>query len=371
MGEEELNEADLDLIYNAAVQPELWTDVIKRLMVITRAESGALTRLDIEEGAGQALAAEGPPDLLREYFDYYYKINPMQLVEDPVGYTRGWAASILRDEDWMPREQLERSEYYNDFLNRCSGEWGLTIRLALKGSELATVSLGRSFQRGRFERPDMTQARRVQPHLIRSFALTQHMAALGGLSEDLATALERSGSPMLLLNGERRIVHLNGLAERMIAKGDVLRAEGGRLTAVDPSGTGLLEQAVVRAGARDWTQRNSGAIRLERPGNVLPLLITVAPLRLEAASVFVSGAAVLVSITDPADPGSARAAGRFDLSRAEQRLAAALVDGLSLKQMSDSFGVSINTTRTQLAHVFQKTGTHTQAELVRLLMSLR
>lgn len=204
---EELKESDLDLIYNAALQPDLWVEVIKRLMVITQADSGALTRLEIEKGSGQILTAYEAPELLKEYADYNYRINPMQLVNDPIGYKRGWAPSVLRDEDWIPRSQLERSEYYNDFLSSCSAEWGLTIRLALKGSELATISLGRSFVRGRFEQPDVAQAHRVQPHLIRAFALTQQMAELGGLSEDLATALERSGSPMLLLNEERRIVH--------------------------------------------------------------------------------------------------------------------------------------------------------------------
>ncbi|MBN9324940.1 MAG: hypothetical protein J0H24_24155, partial [Delftia acidovorans] len=49
--------------------------------------------------------------------------------------------------------------------------------------------------------------------------------------------------------------------------------------------------------------------------------------------------------------------------------AAALVDGLTTREIADAFGVSIETVRHHLKSIFAKTDTHRQAELVSLLVA--
>lgn len=60
----------------------------------------------------------------------------------------------------------------------------------------------------------------------------------------------------------------------------------------------------------------------------------------------------------------------FCLSDAQGRLAYEIVAGHSLKTAAEHLGVSINTTRTQLARIYDKTGVNSQAALVRLLLSV-
>lgn len=57
----------------------------------------------------------------------------------------------------------------------------------------------------------------------------------------------------------------------------------------------------------------------------------------------------------------------FDLTPAEAELAAALVTGLSIEEISEMRGVSLSTTRTQLKRTLSKVGARRQAELVALL----
>ena len=61
---------------------------------------------------------------------------------------------------------------------------------------------------------------------------------------------------------------------------------------------------------------------------------------------------------------------RFGLTLAEEKVAMALAEGLALKQIAVRLGVSINTVRFHLAHVFDKTDTRRQVQLVRLILSL-
>jgi DNA-binding CsgD family transcriptional regulator len=61
----------------------------------------------------------------------------------------------------------------------------------------------------------------------------------------------------------------------------------------------------------------------------------------------------------------------FRLTPAEARLAVHLASGASLTEAADEFGVTHNTVRAQLRSIFDKTDTHRQGELVRLMQTSR
>ncbi len=58
----------------------------------------------------------------------------------------------------------------------------------------------------------------------------------------------------------------------------------------------------------------------------------------------------------------------FGLTPAEARLATKFCDGHSIKGCSESLGVSIETARWTMKRVMEKTSTHSQVELARLLI---
>ena len=60
----------------------------------------------------------------------------------------------------------------------------------------------------------------------------------------------------------------------------------------------------------------------------------------------------------------------FTLSTAEASLLEALVAGVALGDWSRQRGVSVNTARSQLRSLFEKTGTDSQARLVALAKSI-
>ena len=81
----------------------------------------------------------------------------------------------------------------------------------------------------------------------------------------------------------------------------------------------------------------------------------------------------LVLIIDPDDepePGLALVRRLYRLTEAEAQVALRVMHGANLKQVAEELSISHATVRTHLQHVFDKTGTHRQAELVRLLLAL-
>jgi DNA-binding CsgD family transcriptional regulator len=76
------------------------------------------------------------------------------------------------------------------------------------------------------------------------------------------------------------------------------------------------------------------------------------------------------------DPGIAAAgsehalADLYDLTPAEERLALRLASGETLAEAAAQLGIRTSTARGALHSVFEKTGTHRQASLVRLVLTL-
>jgi DNA-binding CsgD family transcriptional regulator len=101
------------------------------------------------------------------------------------------------------------------------------------------------------------------------------------------------------------------------------------------------------------------------------LIAFALPLRSDAISVPPGGdeATILLLLTDPNSDGRNRAETlqrRFGLTRAEATFLTEIIKGDGLQAAADRLGVSLATARTHLRHVFEKTGTHRQAELVGL-----
>jgi DNA-binding CsgD family transcriptional regulator len=79
----------------------------------------------------------------------------------------------------------------------------------------------------------------------------------------------------------------------------------------------------------------------------------------------------LVVIVDPEHeprPDLEVLSGLYGLTKAEAEVALRVLDGTGVGPIADGLFLSLSTVRTHLQHVFHKTNTHRQAELVRLLL---
>ena len=97
----------------------------------------------------------------------------------------------------------------------------------------------------------------------------------------------------------------------------------------------------------------------------------VAPYRSEPAWGALGCERAILVVTDPERSIRARAEQLrqlFDLTAAEAAVAMQLTEGDGLAAVASRLGVSSSTVRTHLTRIFDKTSTHRQAELVRLLL---
>jgi len=97
------------------------------------------------------------------------------------------------------------------------------------------------------------------------------------------------------------------------------------------------------------------------------------PLHRSTCDETLNDATALVLIIDPEHenrPAPALLRQLYNLTNTEAEIALRLTRGDDLKQIADKLSVSPWTVRTHLQHLFAKTDTHRQAELVRHLLAI-
>ena len=359
--------AFLDLLYGAAVEQGDWGPVIARFADLIGGQKAWKPDLEVANGAGPGVMARIDPAAQDAYLRHYAALNPFVR---PVMAREAWPLAVMTDEDRFPREELVRTEYFNDFLAPMDIDSMVILRLARRGSVLSTLNITRPKRAGRFERADLELARQLHPHLIRAFNLSAGFADLRGLAGGLAEALDSSAHGVLLLDESGRIRHANAVAQRLLREPEGLCVVCGRLSAARNEPARRLDALIAQAAGLDGPSRAGGSMALATPSRTLPLSLTVAPLR-SGRLTPISGPAVLVCVTD-LEAGVSLPEQKlrelFGLTPAETRLALALFEGLAPAEAATRFAVSPHTVHSQLARIFEKTGVKKQAELVRLMM---
>ena len=364
----------LDLVYDAAFEPALWVTVMERFADIVGGSGGWLSQLDMVDGSGADEAdpiARTDPNFAALYIEHFALRNPLSNVDDPDRYMSQWRPKVLTDEDWIAKEKLTKTEFYNDFLKPQDLHSSLMIRLAASGYEIATFNIGRPERRGQFDAADIEIAEAHHPHLIRAFQLGRKFAATRRLSGDMASVLDHSPHGVFLLDETGHIRHVNRRGEAFLAEAGGLVTIRGRLSAASLDAARRMHALICAAGSLDRDRRGGGSMALPTPSRRLPLSVTIAPARPDRFSPFHVGPSVVVCVTDLEAAVSLpeqRLRDLFGLTPAETRVALALFDGLSSADAATSLGVSFHTVRNQLVRIFEKTGTSRQTELVRLMM---
>lgn len=362
-------EALIQDIYAAAYDPAMWVDVMERLSDAVGGLRGCLTRIDMATGAGvDAILFRSDPTWVDAYAQHFGGCNVFKSAED---LGRNWQATVLTDEECLPREDYHASEYYNDFMRPQDVDRALFIRLGLSGTVASTINIGRRTGEA-FDQADLEFAARLQPHMIRAYEIGRRVAANFEVTRSLSMRLEQSPHALLLVDGDGTLQFANFAAERLLRRDCGLTVINRRLTPRKPEAARQFERLVAQAANRG-AGRTGGSMSLERPGGGSAMMLRAAPLPLDMGPIYRASAPVLVDVTEleiDVAPPSGELRDLFGLTPAEVRLAAAMFEGQTLSEAAEAFGLSVNTIRYQLARIFDKTGVSRQAELVKLMMRL-
>ena len=270
-------------------------------------------------------------------------------------------------------EELKSSRTYNEFLRFSDTLNSLYARLdGPDGSRIILAVADPADGEGWSARQVGTIARML-PHL-RQFVRVRHaLADARALGATATTLLENTHCGVVQLDRRGRIVAVNGLARELLARGNGLTDAGGLLHARVSAENSALQRALARALPRAGGPGESSSVVVSRERKVPRLVLHVSPVHAARFADGPSRLAAIVLVFDPAhrppvDVGLVEAA--LGLTAAESRVAAALAEGQTLRDIAMATQRSEGTVRWHLKQILAKHGLSRQAEVVQMVQAL-
>lgn len=349
----------VDRIYEAAVVPELWPDVLADL---TKVGDGAYANLFVLKDGN--LRSVGTPEADTVIADYIALARPELNTRITRVLRQPPRTGFWTDFEIFSEDEISREPFYRDFLHPRGYGWVAATLATVPTGELLSVSVERHHHRGHYERPAVDRLDLLSSHLSRAGML----AARLGLerAHAMADAMNAIGLPAAVLRFNGRPLAMNALFEKLLP--DVVHDRRERLALLAAGADTLFADALasLRRGARNeavWS------IPLAAGEQRPPMIVHIVPILGAAQDIFAQAASIVV--VTPVEPAQVPQAevlqGLFDLTPAESRVARGIGEGRTVEDLAGALALSRETVRSQLKVVLAKAGLSRQAELVSLL----
>jgi DNA-binding CsgD family transcriptional regulator/PAS domain-containing protein len=360
----------ISAIYDCVLDPELWKPTLTQLVEAFASQTGVLGLTDLHRATALASKMVGMDPRWQEVLERHGpEIHSFTAPAYPTQESLDEPFVVSRR---LSPEYCATSAYYHQVLR----EWGLVyviqLMLITTPTRLAGVGFGRGERHGVITDREIRLARLMLPHLRRAVTITDVLdanAIARGRFQDTFN-LFRGG--LVLVDPRGVILYANKTAEAMFASGTVVQSNRGILRVVSALAAAELRSAIALAAGNETELGKIGlSVRLTGDDAPKTMLAHVLPLagshlrsRLQAAAV--AGVFIRETNFDIA-PTLDNFARLYKLTGAELRVLQAIVDIGGVPDVADALGVSESTVRTHLKELFEKTATHRQVELVKLL----
>ncbi|RAR68033.1 LuxR family transcriptional regulator [Paraburkholderia unamae] len=360
----------IDAIYDAGFDARRWPGVCERIARHIGAQHVNLTVLPPQSAFTLERWQGIDASFARSYAQHYGADDPL------VPQARRWpAGTLVTDTMIRPQDSHARSAFVQEWV-RPQRIYTVAFANVLREDGMAGV-LGALRHEARLYGEDELEALRVLlPHVRNALRVQQHTAPHDDGAHASADALDALAHGMLIVDANARIVVANRAATAQLARATGLRSEHGTLAATTAAATHQLRGLIARAAGNDVRERAGGALLISRPPPDEPLQVLISPLGAHRHADLAPGARAGTAMLIVIDPQAARRGvetrlvALFGLTPAQARVACEVGKGLSPKDVAETLQVLPSTVRTHLHHVFAKTATRRQAELMRLIAQL-
>ncbi len=347
----------IDRIYEAAVIPELWPDVLKDVAAIAGCFGGILFTATAGR-IGRWTSSHEARELMEAFVsDAEVQANNVRLQRGIMLKHHGF----FGNDQLYSRAEMKRTLIYQKFffpngLGYCAG----TV-VPMPNGDTAIFDLERWDADGPVPAEKLKALDLFRPHLARAAVLANRLNL--ERARAVVDALDGAGLPAAMLGSKGRVLATNSRLESMSAQFQFLARD--RIAASDAGANVLLAEAIE--------QVNSASATRSIPIPALPghpaAVVHVLPLPGEAADVFFGARALMVvtRLDRPAAPSAELLGGLFDLTPAEARVARSISEGRTTEETATALNLSRETVRWYLKAIFGKTGVSRQAELGVLL----
>jgi DNA-binding CsgD family transcriptional regulator/PAS domain-containing protein len=361
----------LEVIYRAAVTPELWNHFLELLS----------DELDAPV-IGMNLEVPGAPSVRR-----VYRVNSdarfgrifaefMLRGDFPWDLSASTSTRFHPGEELLPPENLFETDFYREYMlpqGLRQSPLGLAVG-RVSGEIVAMMGIYPRVGARPVGPGDRAMLDLLAPHLCEAYRIHRRLRSQEQYREAVTEVMDRLPTGVIFVDKDGKQVASNRAAQRLLALDDGLAVREGRpFATLADSRLGfetLLRGALTREPAES---KSSTVLRISRPSRRTPFTALVEHLHAAPEVGFARDAVAVIFVSDTDDVHRVgvqkRMAELYHLTLAEAELTELLCEGKTLDQAAECRGVTPHTARSQLRRVFTKTATSRQTDLVRLALT--
>jgi DNA-binding CsgD family transcriptional regulator len=191
-------------------------------------------------------------------------------------------------------------------------------------------------------------------------------SASGGFSPLGRLVLDRIDRGVILLDSLRRVQDANVLARRVLADRNGVAIRGGRFVFLEPALDERLSRLMAACGSGSTGTPRSMAAQV-RHNRSPAYRVLVSPVPRDVDERRVSFIVLIFGPREWFDISTDVLVEVYGLTRAQAEVARSLFNGQDVEETAAALGVTRNTVRTHLKHIFSRCDVQSQGELLHLL----
>ena len=302
-------------------------------------------------------------DYLKNYFAHDERVPRVLQLPDSL---------VVRAHDVYTDAERRTSPTYNELLVRNGAQDGLQIRLdGPDGLDIVWVTGDPAGSDG-WSSGQLRMIERLLPHVRQFVRVRQALSGAGALNSSLTALLDNAMIGVVYLDGRGVIVEANTRARDILRRGDGLEDRAGYLRALVAADDLRLGRLLARVLPGSGSAATSGSIAVQRSPTLPRMAVHVLPVAVEGREFVISRVAALVLMVDPgAKPrvDVERVGASLGLTRAESRVAVALAEGASVRDIATTTGRQESSVRWLIKQIHAKLEIPRNADLVRMVLS--
>ena len=363
----------VEAVYDSVTDPARWQQTLETICRMSEGSLAMLAVIDTISNTARMSVSCGDPTVLQPLSDYgsgvlFYAALPQMEIDvpftvDSIYALQGpdtrqcWLESRIARE-WVVPNRLD------DFF------W---VALMKQPNRVGTLLVVTDKDRRQISGADLRMMSELAPHVRRAVMIGDMFEAERRTAEIFRSILESLSHPVLIVGDDMHVLFANPAAEALLAENEAVSSTRGQLSFRYPKANAAVARA-VELGQRDEFALGPAGINVPLAKASAPAVAHVMPLARRDISARVSqraAAAIFIAAAGATPvPALEAIAALFGLTAAEKRVAGHVAAGMTRRDIATAGGVSDGTVKSQLAAIFDKTGTGDQRELELLIREL-
>jgi DNA-binding CsgD family transcriptional regulator len=355
-------------IYDAALDPTLWTDVVGKAGHFVGGQAASIFSKNPIAREGHVYYVSGIDQHYQQlYFGKYIKLDPIT-----TGHYFADVGQPIATADLMPREEFLETRLYKEWVQPQGMVDFVSAVLDKSATSAALFGVFRHKSDGLVDEETRWRMHLVVPHIRRAVLVGRFIDLKSKEAATFSDALDGLSTAICFVDASGRIVHANAACHVILDEGNLLSTTAGRVVARDADIDRTLQKLFEAAAEGDAAIGTQG-IALPLCGQdgaryILHLLPLTSGARRLAGVAYDATAAMFLrraTLEVPSPPEVI--AKTYKLTPTELRVLLGVVEVGGVPAVSAALGVAETTIKTHLRRLFEKTGVDRQADLVKIV----